>query len=365
MALLEYKCPNCTGAINFDPGTQEMVCPYCESRIRVDVFQAMDSGLTDDQKTEAIDWGYEGMQWRDGEQNGMAIYSCRSCAGEIVGDETLGSTSCPFCNNRIVITSKFSGTLRPDVVIPFKLGKDAAVKALSNHYLGKKLLPKVFKNKNHIDEVKGVYVPFWLFDAEVDAHIEYNAKKIRTWRDNTYDYTETSTYRAIRRGGIGFANVPADGSKAMDDTMMESIEPYHIEEAVGFQTAYLAGYFANKYDVDAKQSAPRANARIKASSEAAFASTLSQYNSVSAVRTDIHQKSGSVKYALLPVWLLTTSWKDKMYTFAMNGQTGEFVGDLPLDKSLLMRWRLGLFLGIGAAFPAVMALIWTIQGVWL
>ncbi|MDR0470039.1 MAG: hypothetical protein LBH09_08725 [Peptococcaceae bacterium] len=348
MALLEYKCPNCGGAIQFDAAVQEMVCPYCDSVMNVESLRAMDEQLARDQKSESIDWGYEGGGWLEGEQQGMAVYACKSCGGEIVGDETLGATTCPFCGNQVVMTSKFAGTLRPDIVIPFKQSKDDALRSLQKHYVGKKLLPRVFKEKNHLDEIKGVYVPFWLFDADADAHIEYSATKVRTWSDKNYDYTETSTYRVYREGGLGFDQVPADGSKAMDDTLMESIEPYNMKDAVDFQTAYLAGYFANKYDVDAEENTPRVTERITNSTTAAFQKTVTGYNSVTPVSSNVRLTNGNVRYALLPVWLLSTSWQGQNFLFAMNGQTGKFVGDLPLDKAAYRSWLLKIF-GIAAA----------------
>ena len=348
MALLEYKCPNCGGSLKFDPGKQELVCPYCSSVVDMEAMKAMDEEAAQSQESESIDWRYEGGQWSEDEQQGMAVYSCDTCGGQIVGDETLGAASCPFCGTPVVMTSKFAGTLRPDMVIPFKLGKDAALAALQKHYMNKKLLPAVFKDRSHLDEIKGVYVPFWLFDADTDAHIEYRATKIRRWSDSSYNYREESVFHVVREGGIGFSQVPVDGSKAIDDTLMESIEPFAMTEAVDFQSAYLAGYLANKYDVDADESIPRANERIKNSTASAFAKTVVGYNAVTPQSTNIKLKSGRVRYALFPVWLLSTRWKGQKFAFAMNGQTGKFVGDLPLDKGAYWKWFSTIF-GISAA----------------
>ena len=355
MSLQEFKCPHCGGPVSFDPGAQELACPFCESVINIAAFQDADDGQVQEQVN--VEWGYSGDGWQDGEQDGLLVYSCRSCAGEIVGDETLGATTCPFCGNPVVMTAQFSGTLRPNLVIPFKLGKDEALKALQKHYLGKKLLPKVFKNANHLDEVKGVYVPFWLFDAKADAQIEYNATKLRAWSDSRYDYKETSTYRVARGGGIGFASVPVDGSKAIDDTMMESIEPFNLNDGVDFQTAYLAGYFANKYDVDAEASMPRANDRIRSSTETAFAATVTGYTTVSPSRSTIRLNDSNVRYALLPVWLLSTSWKGQNFLFAMNGQTGKFAGDLPVDKQAARKWFWGILGAVAASLSAISMIV--------
>ena len=206
------------------------------------------------------------------------------------------------------------------------------------HLTGKRLLPKIFKDQNHIDEIKGVYVPFWLFDTDVDAQVRYRATKVHTWSDSDYDYTETSHFLVHRGGSVGFEHVPVDGSSKMADDLMESIEPYNISDAVHFQTAYLAGYVADKYDVTAEDSIDRANQRVKRSTEEVFAETVEGYTTVTPENTSVQFRGGKARYALYPVWLLNTSWNGNQYTFAMNGQTGKFVGDLPVDKAAAKRW---------------------------
>lgn len=358
--LLHYKCPCCDGAIEFDSSLQKMKCPYCDTEFDVQTLASYDEVLSAEQG-DSMQWDTAaGSEWQEGEAEGLRSYVCRSCGGEIVGDETTAATSCPFCGNPVVMTGQFSGMLKPDYVIPFKLDKKAAVEALKKHYSGKPLLPKVFQDQNHLDEVKGVYVPVWLFDADADAHIRYKATRVRRWGDSQYSYTETSHYSVIRAGSIGFECVPVDGSTKMDDALMESIEPFDFSDAVDFQTAYLAGYLADKYDVDSEQSIARANERVKTSTERAFSSTVNGYTSVVPVSTNVHLQNGSAKYALYPVWLLNTSWEGKQYSFAMNGQTGKFVGDLPMDKSAFKKWFFGLTGAIAAAVFALSYLLWLI-----
>jgi hypothetical protein len=236
--------------------------------------------------------------------------------------------------------------------------KKAAVAALKQHYSGKRLLPKVFKDENHIEEVKGVYVPFWLFDADANAQIRYKASKTRHWSDSRYNFTETSYFSVVRAGDLGFERVPVDGSSKIDDTLMESLEPYNFADAVDFQTAYLAGYLADKYDVDAESSVERANERIKRSTEDAFRKTVEGYDTVIAETTTVQLQNGQAKYALYPVWMLNTTWNGQKYTFAMNGQTGKLVGDLPLDCGAYNKY-LWLTAAIGAAAVfAVQYLFW-------
>lgn len=347
-ALQEYKCPCCGGAIAFDSRLQRMKCPYCDTEFDMETLAGYDAGLREEK--DDMEWETSaGGSWGEGEADGLRSYVCRSCGGEIVGDKTTAATSCPFCGNPVVMTGQFSGALRPDIVIPFRLDKKAAKEGLEKHLAGKRLLPKVFRDSNHIDEIKGIYVPFWLFDTDAEAQVRYRAEKVRKWSDDERDYTETSFYLVRRGGSIGFENVPVDGSAKMPDDLMESIEPYDSSDAVDFQTAYLAGYLADRYDVDAEHSIERANERVKSSTEQAFAATVEGYDTVTAEHSSIKLRGGRAKYALYPVWLLNTTWNGGKYTFAMNGQTGRFVGDLPVDKAAARKWTFGLAAALSAA----------------
>ena len=360
--LFEYKCPCCGGAISFDSTVQRMKCPYCDTEFDVEALKKYDEEL---QKETEEDGGMEwktkaGGQWQEGEADGVHVYVCQSCGGEIVCDETTAAARCPYCDNPVVMKGQFSDDLKPDYVIPFKLDKNAAKQGFLNHLKGKKLLPKVFRDENHIDEIKGVYVPFWLFDADADADIRYKATRVKHWSDSDYTYTKTSYYAVYRGGRIGFQRVPVDGSSKMADELMESLEPYDFRDAVDFQTAYLAGYLADRYDVTEEQSVERANQRIRKSTEQAFASTVKGYATVVPEHTSIRLDNSRAKYALYPVWILNTTWKGNKYVFAMNGQTGKFVGNLPLDKSAYAKWAAGLTAIFTAAAFAVNWLIWFI-----
>ena len=359
MAVLQqYKCPCCDGAIEFSSAAQKMKCPYCDTEFEMETLLAYDQELQQDTPDD-MSWDTAaGGDWTEGEDAGLRIYVCQTCAGEIVADEHTGATSCPYCGNPVVMMGQFTGALKPDYVIPFKLDKNAAMAALKKHTSGKRLLPKVFADENHIREVKGVYVPVWLFDADASADLRWKGTRVRTWSDSNYIYTERQFYSVTRGGTIGFRQVPVDGSSKMDDTLMESIEPFDFSQAVDFQTAYLSGYLADKYDVDSEQSVARANERIRRSTEEAFTATVGGYSSLVPVSNHVNLQNGVAKYALYPVWLLTTEWNGQKYMFAMNGQTGKFVGDLPMDRAAYKKWLFGIAGAVSAACFAISYLLW-------
>lgn len=339
--LFEYKCPNCGGAIEFDSSIQKMKCPYCDSEFQVETLKNMDARL-DEQAPDEFKWGSSSGVEEWSEDDGMSVFVCKSCGGQIVGDENTAATSCPFCGNPVVMSGRLSGDLKPDFVIPFKYDKKGAKDALKAYVAKKKFAPNTFKSENRLDEVKGIYVPFWLFDSDANASVSYDATRTRHWSDSKYEYTETSHYDVFRAGTMSFQNIPVDGSSKMPDDLMESIEPFNFGEATDFQTAYLAGYLADKYDVTMEQSIDRANQRVKASCEDTLRSTVNGFESVTTKDSFVQTSNGIAKYALYPVWLLNTSYKGETLTFGMNGQTGKIVGNIPVSKAKLA----GLFAGI-------------------
>ena len=337
---------------------QKMKCPYCDTEFEMDTLLEYDEALRRE-PADDMTWQTDPANaWQEGEAEGLRIYQCKTCGGEIVTDETTAATSCPYCSNPVVMMGQLAGDLKPDLVIPFRFDRKAALAALRSHYKGKRLLPKVFSQQNHIKEVKGVYVPVWLFDADAQASIRYKATRVRSWSDSRWHYTETTHYSVFRSGSMSFDAVPVDGSTKMDDVLMESIEPFDISGAVDFQTAYLSGYLADRYDVNAQQSAARANDRIRASTEQAFADTALGYTTLVPVSSHVNLQNGRAKYALYPVWLLNTTWNGKQYHFAMNGQTGKFVGDLPMDWGACLRWFFGVAGAVSAAVFAASYLFW-------
>jgi len=355
--LLEYKCPSCGGAIEFHSDIQKMKCPYCDTEFEMETLRELDEVLKNTPQ-EDMSWQTQaGSTWQTGEEENLSSYICQSCGGQIVTDATTSATSCPYCGNPVVMAGQVSGALRPDCIIPFKLDKKAAETALLNHLKGKPLLPKVFKDENHIKEVKGVYVPFWLFDTKAGADIRYRGTKTRFWSDSRYNYTETRYFSLHRSGSLGFSAVPVDGSSKMANDLMESLEPFDLSQAVDFQTAYLAGFYADKYDVSAQDSTQRANERIKVSTEQTFAQTTMGYGGVYPESSSIRLSQSKARYALYPVWLLSTRYRDQDYLFAMNGQTGKFVGNLPMDKAAFWKWWAAIAAGVTLIMGLAMMLL--------
>ncbi len=355
--LLEYECPSCGAGLAFNAENQMLTCDSCDSTFQEEFFkQHMNENLSEDiaeGEVNNIDWNIDGFVKQKEEMEAQPGYNCESCGAEVVSDGNTVATECMYCGNPLVIADNISGMVTPDLVIPFKLDKNQAKEMLINFYKGKRLLPNEFKDENRISKITGMYVPFWLFSCKGSGNVSFKATKVRTWSDSSYNYTQTKTYEAFRAGDLGFDKIPVDASTKMDDNYMDGIEPFDYNDMVNFAPMYMAGYFADKFDVSVDDSSVRASDRVISSVEDAFRDTVRGYNTVSKSNSFVQMHGEDIKYALLPVWMLNTKYNDKMYQFAINGQTGRVAGELPIDKGKLFRWRLGLTLACAVPITAI------------
>ncbi len=350
--ILKYQCPTCGGPVHFDAKTQMILCDYCESKFPENYFDEKTEEKTEEDKPkEKIDWKKEGFVKERVVLENQIGFICSSCGAEVVSDGNTAATECMYCGNPIVLNENVSEMLTPDLIIPFKIDKKQAEKYLEEFYNNKFLLPKAFKDKNRIKKITGMYVPFWLYSAKENGNIIYDARKTSTWSDNDYIYTKTKFYDVVRVGNLEFDKIPVDASQKMKDNYMDGLEPYNYDDLVEFSPSYMAGYFADKFDVNVDECLERAKTRMENSTSETIRNSVTGYTSVIERSKTLTNSELDINYSLFPVWMLNTKYHDKIYQFAINGQTGKVSGDLPIDK----RKRNLLFLGITLATYAASA----------
>lgn len=376
--VTNYQCPACTGPLHYSAKSGKLACDYCGSSFDVAEIEALyarkeaeaaaakqaadaKAEAAQAAKAEAAEAAAASGGWdtsdlsRDwgAEADGLRVYSCPSCGAELICDQSTAATACPYCGNPAIVPGQFSGALRPDYILPFRLSKDDAVQALRAHYKGKPFLPRSFTSANHIEQIQGVYVPFWLFDGGAEGAASYRASNTNVYETGDYEITETRHYHVVRAGSLAFEKIPVDASSKMPDDHMDSIEPFDYAQLRPFSTAYLPGYLADKYDVTIDDSRDRADTRCRETLAQALRDTVTGYGACVTERKDIALRRGKVHYALLPVWMLSTKWRGQDFLFAMNGQTGKLVGDLPTDRGRF--W--GMFAAIAAPLTVALTAI--------
>ena len=388
--VVNYQCPSCTAPLRFDAESGQLECDFCGSSFSVAEVEGVYAAKSEEAKRageaiEASAASSEGADAPDSATEGaggvsvgtveevvsssaaaaasagagvaqvrqqtavapvpsMVIYNCPSCGAELICDETTVATSCPYCDNHAVIPTRYSGEFKPDFVLPFAKTKEEAIAALKSHYKGRPFLPDTFTDGNHVKEVKGVYVPFWLFDGSASGSASFEATRSRTYLSGNYRVTETDHFDVYRSGSISFLGIPVDASTKMPDDYMDSIEPFDYRALVPFSPAYLPGYLADKPDVDVEACGERADARAEVTVLDNLRDTVVGYEMVLARGSSAGVVRERSHYAMLPVWMLSTRWEDAPYLFAMNAQTGKMVGDLPVDKRKKRRARTLIFL---------------------
>lgn len=364
--ITNYKCPSCTGPLKFSSTTGKLECEYCGGSFLPKEIESMyakkdeaaaeafnkeqekqEKQQEEQTEQEEISWDASAGQ-TEGETMNMKTYSCPSCGAEVICEQTTAATSCPYCGNPSIVPGQMTGSLKPDFIIPFKFNKESAKQALQDHYKHKIFLPKAFSETNQIEKIQGLYVPFWFFDGTADGSMSCNASNSTSHRSGDYINTTTRHYSVHRAGTVDFYHIPTDASKKMPDDLMDSIEPFDYSGLIPFSTAYLPGYLADKFDVTKEESTERACSRAKTSMQMLLRSTINGYSTVNVTSSHTNIKNLKAHYAFLPVWLIHTKWQNKDFLFAMNGQTGKFVGNLPASPLKLNLLTFGLTAGITA-----------------
>lgn len=345
--ITNYQCPGCTGPLKFSAATGRLECEYCGGSYAVSEMEARYAARNEkareadrQQEKNASRWGADAAR--------MRAYNCPSCGAELICEETTAATACPYCGNQSVVPGQFRDERKPDHVLPFRVEKEAAVQALKQHYRGKPLLPRGFASENHLQEIKGVYVPFWLYDVRADANVTFAATRTHVHQTRDERVITTKHYAVDRAGSVRFEKVPVDGASKMPNELMDAIEPFDYGEMKPFALGYLPGFLAERYDEGGADCALRAEERCRNSAIDAMRDSVVGYDTCRVDRADVKLSRSEPEYALLPVWLLSTRWKEKTYLFAMNGQSGRFIGDLPISWGKAAVWFAAVFAALFA-----------------
>lgn len=344
--VIEYKCPCCGAGLLFRGDSQQLTCEYCDNSFDLETVRAFNASESQE-TSEEFQWDQEPSErWSDAEESRLNVFICPSCGGEIMTEETTAASFCPYCDNPTIMPGRLSGGLKPDAIIPFRMSKEDAKEAFRKLCKGKPLLPGMFTQEQRIEKITGIYVPFWLYDCCGNFDGDYNATRIHTWADANYNYTRTEHFLLKRGARADFQGIPMDGSSKMDNTLMESIEPFDYSQLQNFDMAFLSGYLADKYDVPSDQGKQRVKERVENALDAQLQSSFLGYSTVVPTSRQLKIDHSKARYALMPVWIFNTRYRGKLYTFAMNGQTGRMTGSFPISPQKCAIWFGGIFAGV-------------------
>jgi len=352
--IKEQKCPACGAPMRFDPQTGALVCDYCGAT--ADLSESSGANAPEQpapagDTIQGLDFGGLNAQATDPDAQALPIYNCVSCGAEVIAAAEQFSLTCPYCGNNIVLTNKITGKLRPEGVLPFRIDAKALPDAMNRFYRDKVLLPRNFFSESTMGKVTGVYLPFWVFSGTLSGALSYRAERSSTHRSGDYEVTDTDHYRLERDVSLDFENLPVDASGRVDDALTDSLEPFDLSEAKPFDPRYLAGFTADRFDREKDDMESRAKERMFSSASKVISAEVSrEYDTVSRTGGSL-EADLRARYLLFPLYLFDVAHGGKSYHFAVNGQTGKVVGEIPTDKAVSRRYFL---LRAGAVALAVL-----------
>lgn len=294
------KCTGCGSNIYFDEKCQKLICRNCGSFF--------------DPTTKELEYQLEVKDKGEADAFDSRVeFTCDSCGAVVITDDTTASTICAFCGSPALVKGRLRNEFKPDVIIPFKIGRKEAEKAFKNWASDYKKTPKNFSS-GAVKKMQGVYVPFWLIDG--NCCLAYK-----------HDYVETREYDFKLR------NVPFDGSHSIPDGLMRAIEPFDYDDLVPYHDGYLHGYFAKRYDESIVDITDKVYGRLHNYLDSVYSKmTENDSNEFRNVEYS-YIRDLSQQYALLPVWFINYEYDGTNYQYAINGQTGEVQGfDVPYSK---------------------------------
>ena len=351
--VIQHKCINCGADMVFDPDSGMILCQSCGSVFSIEEMENelnrynpedipesfqepeaetdfdADIDETDQLEYENDDFKY----YTEADNMEVTNYQCRNCGARLVAGRNVTSTKCSFCDSPMVIGERLVGELQPSYVIPFKISKEEAKKVFEKWRKKAVFAPNAFKKSARIKELAGQYVPFWLYDVTSSGEYEGTGVVVRRYYSGDYIITERKIFNVYRKFNLNMKRIPADASKKMKDEIMDKLEPFYCGDLKEFNTPYLAGYLAEKYDYTDKDLFPRVKERVQKYTRDFLKSTVDRYSSFSNTRFTAVVRPDKTDYVLMPVWLFVCRYNEVDYMFTMNAQTGKVIGKAPISKA--------------------------------
>jgi DNA-directed RNA polymerase subunit RPC12/RpoP len=342
MEARSFVCPSCGSTMVFDSETQKMVCPYCGNSMEVEELNSYNNDIERDFSENNIEESVDVELGDEHKTGDFKVYRCRGCGAEVLTDDNTAATFCSFCGRPSLMEDRLTGELLPKYVIPFKIKKEDAMEMYTSWAKKGLLTPSTLRSKSTIDKITGMYVPFWLYDYNAEMEMEAKCTKVRSEIHGDYKYVHTDHFIVERDVETEYIKIPADASEKMPDDVMDKLEPFMYNQLEDFDMMYLSGYYAEKYNYDSDQMAPRIENRVKKYIYNLTRESIKGYSTVSIVKQNSKLRKRGAKYVMLPVWILNYTYNGDNHMFALNGQTGKIVADRPVSKAKMAAWFSGI-----------------------
>ena len=330
----QFPCESCGAKVQFAPGTDALKCPYCGRETHI---PASTDGIEEMSYAAAA----TARLGEGAETEEVVSVRCSSCAALVEPSPSHEAFPCPYCGSSIVARETSQRLIKPQALLPFKIDRNAANK-LFRTWIGKLwFAPDALKKMARLEgRLQGLYAPYWTYDAATVSRYtgqrgdNYTVTRTRTvMRDGkavreTYQDVEIRWRPAAGTVSRDFDDMLVVGSRSLPRDLAEELEPWDLGNLVTYADEYLPGFTAERYQVDVRQGWQRARERmeevIRHDVERDIGGDHQRIHSLDTTHSAI-----TFKHVLLPMWICSYRYKEKIYRFLVNARTGEVQGQRP------------------------------------
>jgi len=330
----EVTCSNCSAKLTYLPGTVSLKCEYCGTENEIPIEETI---------VEEIDFDkFISEQFNNIQKEEVSTVRCNSCGAITTFDPNIVSDFCPFCSS--VLTLKNPETisvLRPALLLPFKFDHKKAFDNFQNWI--KKLwwapndLKKYAVKK---EKLKGIYIPYWTYDSQTETKYtgmrgdNYYVQESYTTTENGKTVTKTRTVTKIRwtpaSGHVShfFDDMLVVASNSLPVKYVERLEPWDLTELLNYKETFLSGFKTESYQIDMKDGFVTAKDKMTKIIRTLVNKDIGgDHQRIHTMNTKYDKVT--FKHILLPIWVSAYRYKNKVYRFLINGQTGKVQGERP------------------------------------
>src|SRR5581483_9431234 len=329
-----FKCDGCGAEMKYNASVKKLKCDFCGA---VKDVPAGEGAVVERDLFEGFATAPRGL----GAATAVKTSRCQECGANVAFPDGATSTKCTFCGSaRVLEQAENSNALRPESLLPFHIDKKQANASFSSWITKLWFRPSDLKAMAKVQEVAGVYVPFWTFDAHVDsqwtaeAGYHYYEEEEYTTQENGETVTRSRSVQRTRWESAwgsrsdDYDDVLVCASKGLPRELADGMKTFDTTQLVPYSPGFLAGWRAEEYAVDLQEGFGMGQQKMIAEQERRCAKDVPG-DTHRALSVDNTFSALTFKHVLLPVWIAAYRYNNKVYRFLVNGQTGEVVGKAP------------------------------------
>lgn len=323
-ATENWICSNCGGTFKWNIAKQQFECASCRTpqKIKSTIKAVKEHDYNN----------YLALEDKEVSFPDETIIHCQTCGAEIAFFKSETAKTCPMCSSTHVAAQKQNAGVPPDGVIPFYISKDEAQERFHKWVKSRWFAPNKLKKAYQQGRLDGIYIPFWTFDAKVDAMFDGRGGKYYKAKDGNGE-TKVKWKNVTGEVSGSFDDLAVCASQHRISEVIDEILPFSTQKkSRPFSSAYLSGFGAERYAIPANEAVKTAKATMKSEMKSKAEANITgsmNYDVSDVQKIKLTYNELLYKQILVPVWASAFSYSNKQYLYLINGENGEVGGQRP------------------------------------